>query len=149
MKITRRRLIAGTVAAGAATALLPSTAAVAFISPPLVLLARAQSPARLVAGGAAVDVPVTYSCTAQTMSVFVQVTEKVGNGIASGSAFTSVPCDGRTHRLLLRVTASHPGRAFTPGTATTQTDVSGCRRSSGDRYICGDDSVVHTIQLKG
>jgi hypothetical protein len=146
MKITQPRLVIGTVGASVAAVLLPSAAAVAFISPPLVLLAEAQGPAHLIAGGAGIDVPVEYSCTADEMYLSVQVTEKVGNGIASGSGSATVTCNGATHRALVRVTATVSGRAFAVGSAATQTDVSGCRER-GDRYMCGSDRVVRTIRL--
>ena len=147
MKITRPRLVVGTVIASAAAVLIPSAAAVAFISPPLVMLAEAQSPARLVAGGAAVDVTVEYSCTADGMSLAVQVTEKVGKGIASGTGYTNVPCDGATHQVVVRAAANAAGRAFAAGSAATQTDVSGCRFRSGHGF-CGQDSIQRTIKIK-
>ena len=61
MRITRTRMMSGAAALGIAAAVVPAAAAVAYNSPPLVLEAEAQSPARLVAQGAAVDVPVETS----------------------------------------------------------------------------------------
>lgn len=145
MKITRHRLLGATVVMSAAAVLLPSSAAVAFISPPLVLLAQPQSPAILVARGAAVDVPVEYTCTGTGMYINLTLTEKVGKKIASGSSWMNVSCDGATHRTLIRVAAS--GTAFAAGSAAAQADVSGCYVRN-DRWICGNDSIVRTIKIK-
>lgn len=147
MKITRYRLVGATVAVAAAAVLLPGSAAVALISPPLVLLAQPQSPATLVARAAAVDVPVEYTCTGTGMSINLTLTENVGKKIASGSGWTNVPCDGATHRTLLRVTATAGGTAFAAGSAAAQTDVSGCYVRN-DRWICGSDSITRTIKIK-
>jgi hypothetical protein len=147
MRITRRRLIGVTFVVSAAAGLLPMSAAVAYISPPLVLLGEAQSPAALVAKGAAVDVPVEYSCTANGMYIGVTLTERVGNGIASGYGSTSVPCDSATHRVLVRVPASASGKAFAKGSATASTSVDGCLLRNGI-YHCGSDTVDRTIKLK-
>jgi len=147
MRITRPRLIGVSFVVSAAAALLPMSAAVAYISPPLVLLGEAQSPAALVAKGAAVDVPVEYSCTANSMFIGVTLTEKVGKGIASGSGYTSVPCDSATHRVLVRVPASPSGKAFAKGRASASTSVDGCLLRKRV-YYCGSDSVDRTIKLK-
>jgi hypothetical protein len=147
MRITRHRLVGATVVAAAAAVLLPGSAAVALISPPLVLLAQPQSPATLVARGAAVDVPVEYTCTGTGMSINLTLTEKVGKKIASGYGWTNVSCDGATHRTLIRVTASGNGTAFAAGSAAAQADVSGCYVRK-DRWICGSDSIVRTIKIK-
>lgn len=146
MRITRSRLIAATMVTSAAAVLLPAATAVAYISPPLVLLAEAQSPATLVARGAAVDVPVEYSCTADSMFISVQVTERVGRGIASGFGSTTVPCNSATHRTLVQVPATSGVRAFRAGTASTRTYVSGCY-TRNNRWACGDDLVMRTIRI--
>lgn len=147
MKITRYRLVGATVAASAAAVLLPGSAAVALISPPLVLLAQPQSPATLVARGAAVDVPIEYTCTGTGMYINLTLTEKVGKKIASGYGGTNVPCDGATHRTLVRITATTSGTAFAAGSAAAQADVNGCYVRN-DRWICGSDSIVRTIKIK-
>jgi hypothetical protein len=100
-----------------------------------------------VASGAAVDVTVQYSCTADEMFVGVQLTEKVGKKIASGSGGTSVPCDRATHNVVIRVAANPAGVAFAKGTAVADTSVSGCRSGNG-RYVCGNDLVSRTIAVK-
>ncbi len=148
MKITRPRLIGGGVAATIAAALLPVAVAVAYISPPLVLLAAPQSPAHLVARGAALDVTVEYSCTAtENMYIDIQATERVGNGLASGYGYTQVPCDGATHVTVVRLYASSPGKAFAKGRAAVQVNMSGCYFDGND-YFCGSDTINRTIRVR-
>lgn len=147
MRITRTRLAVGAVASTAGAVLVPAAAAVAFISPPLVMLAEPQTPAYLVAQGAAADVTVEYSCTADRMGLQVALTEKVGRRIASGTTFTTVACDGATHRLVVRVSASAQGVAFAAGTANATASVSGCRTRS-NHTICGEDSLDRTIRIR-
>ena len=139
--------VAAAVLASTAAAVVPATSALAYISPPLVLLAEAQGPASLVAGGAAVDVPVEYSCSAESMYIGVQLAQAVKKQVAVGSGSTQVPCDGRTHRVLVRVRADAAGVAFAKGKASATTDVYGCT-SKGGGYLCGDDTIERTIKLK-
>lgn len=142
MRITRARLIGGAVATAAAAAILPISAAVAFVSPPLVLLAEPQSTAHLVAGGAALDVPVDYTCAASSMEINLQVTEKMGKRLASGFGYVSVPCDGSSHTTVVRLTAN--GTAFAKGTGAVQLSVFGC---SQDFSVCGSDTISRTITI--
>lgn len=146
----RPKLVAvgAAVLASTAAAVLPASSALAYISPPLVLLAEAQGPASLVAGGAAVDVPVEYSCSAaDVMYIGVQLVQGAKKKVAAGSGSTQVACDGRTHRVLVRVRAESAGAAFAKGQASATTDVYGCT-SKGGGYLCGDDTVERTIKLK-
>lgn len=145
--VRKGRLLAGGFAAAGVAALLPTAAAVAFVSPPLVLLATPQGPAHLAARGAALDVTVEYSCTAQpTMFVGVQVTEAVGRKrIAAGSGSTSVSCDGATHVTVVRVIADPAGSAFARGTAAVDTSVFGCR---DDFAVCGNDTVSRIVTIR-
>lgn len=145
--LRRGRLLTGGFVTAGVAALLPAAAAVAFISPPLVLLAGPQDPAHLVAGGAALDVTIEYSCTAQpSMFIDIQVTEAVGRRrIASGFGSTSVACDGATHVTVVRVPASPGGSAFARGTGTVTTSVFGCR---DDFAVCGSDSVNRTVTIR-
>ncbi len=144
--LRKGRLLAGGFAAAGVAALLPAAAAVALVSPPLVLLATPQGPAHLAARGAALDVTVEYSCTAQpTMFVDVRVTEAVGRRIASGSGSTSVSCDGATHVTVVRVVANPAGSAFARGTAAVDTSVFGCR---DDFLVCGNDTVSRVVAIR-
>jgi hypothetical protein len=148
MIFSKARIMTATVVAAGGLALLtPGSPALAFISPPLVLLGQALSPSYLVASGAAVDVTVEYSCTADSMYIGVQLTEKVGNKIASGSGATSIPCDAATHTTVIRVPANPAGVAFAKGTAVADTSVSGCRVRSG-HYLCGSDLVSRTVAVR-
>ncbi len=146
MKITRPRLIGGGIAATIAAVLLPVAAAVAYISPPLVLLAEPQSPAHMVARGAALDVTIEYSCTAtEGMYIDIQATERVGKRLAQGYGYAQVPCDGATHVTVVRLYAS--GTAFTKGRAAVQVNMSGCYFDGND-YFCGYDTINRTIRIR-
>jgi hypothetical protein len=148
MRITRMRMLGGAAVLGTAAVVLPAAAAVAFNSPPLVLEAEAQSPAHLVAGGAAVDVSVETSCTAKAGGMYtsVRLTEAVGKKVATGQAATTVPCDGATHTVVVRVPASG-NVAFAKGQAAASTYVDGCTIVN-NRYICGSDTINRTIKIK-
>jgi len=149
MKITRMRLLGGAAALATAAAVLPATAAVAFNSPPLVLEAEPRSPAHLVARGAAVDVPVEYSCTANLDGMFIRLrlTEVVGGRIASGVASRTVPCDGATRVLVMRVAPETGSAPFATGRASVTTYVDGCYVTR-DRFICGSDSIERTVRIR-
>ena len=79
---------------------------------------------RLVARGAAVDVPVTYTCGPGDL-VFgfleVQLTQRTQQGrLAQGFGFTNdIVCDGTAHTVIVRVTAESffGGVAFKSGVA--------------------------------
>ncbi|MBI3687177.1 MAG: hypothetical protein HY241_07530 [Actinobacteria bacterium] len=148
MIFTKARAVAATVVlAGGVTVLAPAAPALAYISPPLVLLGEAQSPAYLVAKGAAADVTVEYTCSADSMYIDLQLTERVGKKIASGWGYTSVGCNATTQRTVIRVNANPYGAAFAKGTAVADTYVWGCR-FTGEQYFCGSDHVSQTISLK-
>jgi hypothetical protein len=139
-------------AAGVATALVagggfalagPATPALAFFSGGLFLDVVPQSPATLVAGGAAVDTPVEVTCNAiGTAFVQVNVTEKVGKKIATGDAQIQVACSGAHQRFLVRVTASS-GQAFAKGKAVVTAQVFGC-----NNIICGSETGSATVTVK-
>jgi hypothetical protein len=147
----RSRRIKAAVAAvtvtGATTAamLIPSSPAVAFSSGGLVLDVVVQSPAHLVAKGAAVGVPVEYTCSGTTFaSLSVTVTEKVSGGaIASGRGEAeSLTCTGEIQSTTIDVVASG-SRAFVKGAAFAQGDISGCGVS-----FCGDQLDQVTIDIQ-
>jgi hypothetical protein len=82
-------------------------AIVAFFSGGLFLDVQVESPARLVARGAAVDVPLEVTCSGTSSAdVFVSVSQKAGSGVAQGSGFTSVGCTGSGQQVIVRVQAS-------------------------------------------
>jgi hypothetical protein len=138
--------------AGVATALVagggfalagPATPALAFFSGGLFLDVVPQSPATLVAGGAAVDTPVEVTCNATgTVFLHVNVTEKVGKKVASGDSFSTVSCSGAHQRFLVRVTASSD-TAFAKGSGVVTADVTGCNTT-----LCGSETGSATVKIK-
>jgi hypothetical protein len=132
------------VVAGGVLALFVSGGpAVAFFSGGLFLDVQVQSPATLVARGAAVDVPLEVTCNASpSADVFVTVTQKAGSGVAQGFGSTSVGCTGSGQRITVRVRASG-AKTFKQGTAVGDAEIFGCRPN-----VCGSetDSEVITIQ---
>jgi len=140
-----RATVVGTALAGAAGLALisPASPALAFLSGGLHLDVTVQSPATLVARGAAVDVPVDVDCnSAQQVELSLTVTERVGSQTASGSTFVPESCSGGHQRFLIRVTAGS-GKAFAKGTAVATASIFGCNNTT-----CGQDSNSATIQVR-
>jgi hypothetical protein len=132
------------LAAGALLALFASSGpAVAFFSGGLFLDVQVESPARVVARGAAVDVPLEVTCNA-TGSAFVQVsvTQKAGSGVAQGFGSTEVGCTGSGQQVTVRVQASG-GKTFKQGTAVASAEIFGCRPG-----ICGSETDSETISIQ-
>ncbi|HEX8095597.1 hypothetical protein [Jatrophihabitans sp.] len=139
---TKAAVIGGTLAGGVTLALLsPSSPAMAFDSGGLHLALTVQSPATLVARGAAVDVPVEVNCNATSAYVDVQLTERVGSRLASGYGYVEVACTGSPQRVLVRVVASGD-KAFTRGTALANANIGGCNAT-----ICGGERSSVTIKI--
>jgi hypothetical protein len=138
--------IAAVTVIGAATAamLIPAAPAVAFSSGGLVLDIKVQTPGQLIARGAAVGVPVEYTCFGESFAqLFINVTERVSGGaIASGSADLLNPvCTGEIQSATLDVTASS-ARAFAKGTALVSAEIIGCAN------FCGTQTDDRTITIK-
>ena len=96
-----------------------SSPAVAYSSPPVFLDISIGSPAHLVAKGAAVQVPVTTSCTTPDGQAYVSVsiTERVGGKkTATGSQNFVVSCIGSRQTTLVTISSDN-GVAFAKGTA--------------------------------
>ncbi len=79
---------------------------------------------RLVAKGAAVNVPVTYTCGPGDLVygyIYVELTQRTQQGrLAQGYGFTEdIVCDGTPHTVIVRVTPDvyFGGSAFKSGTA--------------------------------
>lgn len=146
MKISRTKAaVVGTaLAGGAALALFsPASTALGFLSGGLHLDVTAQSPATLVARGAAIDIPVDVDCNAtQNAFVSIGVTERVGSQTATGSGSAQVACNGGHQRFLIRVTAAS-GKAFAKGTAVANANIFGCNNTT-----CGSESSSATIQIQ-
>jgi hypothetical protein len=139
-------LAAVTIAGATATAMLiPSTPAVAFSSGGLVLDIVVQTPAHLVANGAAIAVPIDYTCfgTSFPPTVVVSVTEHVGNGIASGNAnLSNTNCTGEIQSITVDVAASPGGKAFAKGNAFAAGSIFGCGST------CGQENDNVTIAIR-
>jgi hypothetical protein len=116
--------------------------ALSAVAEPTSATAELGQTATLVAKGAAIQVPVTYSCSSDTAfgTIFFTATERVGgNRTASGSGFTSdVTCDGAQHTALVTVTSGN-GIAFHQGTALVQ----------GAFEACDQDGLCLTVPLSG
>jgi hypothetical protein len=132
------------ILAGASFALFaPSGPAVAFSSGGLFLDVQVESPAPLVARGAAVDVPLEVTCNATgSVEVFVSVTQKAGSGVAQGFGFASFGCTGSGQQVTVRVQASG-GKTFKQGTAVASAEIFGC-----NNVTCGSETDSEVIDLK-
>jgi hypothetical protein len=136
---------AALVAGGIFAVASPAQPAVAFFSGGLFLDVVPQSPASLVASGAAVDVTVEITCNANFgPSLYVEVTERVGNNIASGSGSTPISCTGAHQRVVVRVTA-HSGKAFAKGKGLATGYLSGCLSPS---FVCGEETGSTTVAIR-
>ena len=145
----RGRLAAAVVAIilGSVLALFATTGpAVAFFSGGLFLDVQVNSPAHLVAKGAAVDVPVEVTCNATgTSEVTVTVTQRVGKGIAQGTNSVPVACAGSGQNLVVRVRATVGGKAFQRGDAVADAEIFGC---NADFSTCGSETDSEVIRIR-
>jgi hypothetical protein len=146
----RARLAAAVVAilVGSVLALFAAPGpAVAFFSGGLFLDVQVESPARLVGGGAAVDVPLEITCNARpgTSEVSVTVTQRVGKGIAQGSGFTGVGCTGSGQDVVVRVRATAGGKAFQRGLAVADAVIFGC---NSDFSTCGSETDSEEVSIR-
>jgi hypothetical protein len=149
MRTKRTKLVAALVAlaAGSLLALFVSSgSAVAFFSGGLFLDVQVESPATLVARGAAVNVPLEVTCNAApgTASVRVTVTQRSGSGIADGTAFENVACGGSGQHIVVRVQATG-AKAFRQGTAVASAELSGC---TANFSTCGSESDSESITVE-
>jgi hypothetical protein len=105
------------IAAGALVAtVLPSSADVSAQSPPVAAV-RIESPATLVARGAAVATQVTVVCQPGAPGFLgVEVTENAGGKIAKGFGSTNITCTGGFQTITVNVVAE-PTIPFRAGTA--------------------------------
>jgi hypothetical protein len=147
MKTMLRTKVAAAVAAiiaGALLALFLTTGpAVAFFSGGLFLDVQVESPATLVARGAAVEVPVEVTCNAiGTVFVDVNVTQKAGSAVAQGFGSAEVGCSGAGEHIRVLVQASG-AKTFKQGTAVATARIFGC-----NRVTCGTEDDSATIDIK-
>jgi hypothetical protein len=142
----RTRAAAAVVAIllGGLLALFATTGpAVAFFSGGLFLDVQVESPAHLVARGAAVDVPLEITCNATgTVDVFVSVSQKSGSGVAEGFGFASFGCTGSGQQVTVRVQA-RGGNVFKKGTAVASAEIFGC-----NNVTCGSETDSEVIEIQ-
>jgi len=144
---TRVAAVVVAIVLGGLLALFASSGpAVAFFSGGLFLDVQVESPAPLVARGAAVDVPLEVTCNAAPGTAFVQVsvTQKAGSGVAQGSGSTGVGCTGSGQQITVRVQASG-GKAFKQGIAVASAEISGC---TANFSTCGNETDSQIIDIK-
>ncbi len=146
LRKVKAAVAAATVTTGVACAMLiPASPAVAYFSGGLFLDITVESPARLLAGGAAIDVPVEYTCNSISTYLTVSVTERVGgNAIASGFGDAQVACTGAHQRTTISVTATG-AKAFAKGKAFATGQISGCLPGYTN---CGAESDTATIRIR-
>jgi hypothetical protein len=119
--------------------------AVAFFSGGLFLDVQVESPARLLARGAAIEVPLEVTCSGTgTADVFVRVSQRSGSGVAEGFGFEQVPCSGAGERITVVVQATG-GKTFKKGTAVVTAEVSGC---TPDFVTCGTETDTEVIEIQ-
>ena len=117
--------------------------AVAFFSGGLFLDVQVQSPARMLARGAAVDVPLEVTCNATGPAfVFVSVTQKAGSGVAERFGSASVGCTGSGQQVTVRAQASG-GKTFKQGPAVASAEVFGC-----NNVTCGSETDSEVIEVR-
>jgi hypothetical protein len=149
LRTKRAKVTAAVVAivAGGVLALFVSGGpAVAFFSGGLFLDVHVESPASLVARGAAVDVPLEVTCNASRETfVSVTVTQHAGSGVAQGSGSTSVGCTGSGQQIRVRVQATSGGKTFKQGSAVASAEIFGC---TSNFSVCGDETDSQTIAIQ-
>lgn len=146
LRITRIKAAAAAVAIAGATAaavFIPASPAVAFSSGGLALDIKIQSPAHLVAKGAALALPVEYTCSGTSnASLNVSVTEKVGSGVAEGSGFLdTLNCTGEIQTATITIPTSS-AKAFIKGTSFANAEIFGCSS------FCGEQSTSGTVAIQ-
>jgi hypothetical protein len=142
---TRAAAVVVAILAGVVLALFAASGpAVAFFSGGLFLDVQVESPATLVARGAAVDVPLEVTCNAAGQAfVEVTVTQRSGSGVAQGTGSTTVGCTGSGQRIVVRVFATSGGKTFKQGTAVVTAQIFGCRQD-----VCGSETDSETITIQ-
>jgi hypothetical protein len=141
---TKAAVIGGTLAAGAALALLSPAAPAMASASGLDITITVQSPGTLVARGAAVDVTMDVTCAVREPGAYVKLSERVGNWLVTGEGYAPMSaCTGSPQRVVVRVMAQGD-RPFAMGTALATGSVSGC-----DEFytICSGESQDATIKI--
>jgi hypothetical protein len=143
------RTLIAIILGSALAAAIPVLPAVGQDSPPHPVVDIGTG--RLVARGAAVDVPVTYTCGPGDLEfgfLEVQLTQRTQQGrLAQGFGFTrDIVCDGTPHTVIVRVTAESffGGVAFKSGVALATATL--VVRLEG--FTTEEESVSEEIRLR-
>jgi hypothetical protein len=146
MRTKRTRVAAAVVAlllGGLLALFATSGPAVAFFSGGLFLDVQVESPARLLARGAAVEVPLEVTCNAVgTVDVQVTVTQRSGSGATQGFGFEQVGCTGAGEQVTV-VVQVFGAKAFRKGTAVVTAEVFGC-----NNVTCGSETDTEVIEIQ-
>lgn len=115
--------IAAALASGALVAgAVPALAAVTNNSPALKASIHIVSPDKISARGAAVTLTFDVKCPVGAYAQLqIMVTERSGNGLATGSSYLNPPCDGVKHSLPLYLQPT--GKAWVVGSASVSADL--------------------------
>jgi hypothetical protein len=117
--------------------------AVAFFSGGLFLDVQVESPAQLLARGAAVEVPLEVTCNAVgPVDVFVTVTQRSGSGATQGFGSAQVGCTGAGQQVTVTVQV-FGAKAFRRGTASAVAEVFGC-----NNVTCGRETDSEVIEIQ-
>ena len=144
------RTLIAIILGSALAAAIPILPAVGQDSPPHPVVDIGTG--RLVAKGAAVDVPVTYTCGPGDLDfgyLFVNLSQRTQQGrLAQGFGFTDdIVCDGTPHTVIVRVTPDpyFGGVAFKSGVALATATL--VVRLEG--FTTEEESVSEEIRLRG
>jgi hypothetical protein len=117
--------------------------AVAFFSGGLFLDVQVDSPARLLARGAAIEVPLEVTCNAVgTVDVQVTVIQHSGSGATQGFGYTEVGCAGAGQQVTVTVQVFGV-KAFKKGTAVATAEIFGC-----NNVTCGRETDTEVIDIQ-
>jgi hypothetical protein len=130
-----KTLAVAAVAGGALAASIAPVMAEVSAQSPSTNLVRVESPAKLKAWGAAVDVQVTYVCSQSSGPAYVSVSlsQNVLGRIASGYASKSVTCTGGFETTTLSLQAQN--LAFWPLDAHAKADLSSYPNPATDARV--------------
>jgi hypothetical protein len=134
------------IAAGGlvAAAVVPALASVGNSSPPIHLAITMGNNGKISARGAAVTIPFSVECPADSYDAYVNVSvsEKSGNGVASGYGGQGVVCTGLAQKVSVYVQAF--GKPFKKGSASVSASIADDSPEFGYNFL----PINGTITLK-
>ena len=131
-----KSLAVAAVAGGAILASVAPVMAEVSAQSPSVSAVRVETPAKLKAWGAAVEVQVTYACPQSSSTstyLYVRVSQNVLGRIASGGASKNVTCTGGFETTSLTVVAEN--LAFWPVDAFAKADLNSYPNTATDERV--------------